>query len=91
MELSSEEVTITNVGRNKKFNLDVTGKSRIISTGAISPPHYSSLSAIHHNSSSPHSGSITIIQPQHIGGLTGKRRVHDEGLSMLDKHYHALR
>ena len=54
-----------------------------------SPPYFSQAeqSLVAHMSSSPNSGQKSVTKTQLVGGRTGKRRVHDDGLTMLNEHY----
>ena len=71
--------------RKPIYNIDLSGKSRIIETaGNIIP-------ANNQSSVSPSSGNTTRRRMVNTIDQNSKRRVHENGLSMLSEHYAAIR
>ena len=67
-----------------KFSKDPTGRSRIMNTSVVTSTHSSN----NEMPMAPKSGAHTSVSQLSIPiSLAGKRRVHAEGLKMLDQHY----
>ena len=71
--------------RKPIYNIDLSGKSRIIETAG------NILSTNNQSSVSPSSGNTTRRRMVNMIDQNSKRRVHENGLSMLSEHYAAIR
>ena len=68
-----------------KFSKDISGQSRIVDTEKLSAIR---VGDSEHLAIAPRSGAMTSAQISTSMG--GKRRVHQEGLKMLDNHYQVI-
>ena len=71
--------------RKPLYNIDLSGKSRIIETAG------NIIATNNQSSVSPCSGNTTRRRMVNTIDQNSKRRVHENGLSMLSEHYAAIR